>query len=266
MSTPPRLEQTILSGGSIRSPFYFNGRLLSAEDLSAEHSASLARESRLGRALGSGVSFGLDVQRDAEAPPQVAQVTVSRGLAINRGGETIELSEDIPLRLERPAGPVPDRRESGFRACQPMPPGGGPSRAGASVLTLFPAERKEGRAPVAGLGNEVALCNARQVATGLQFRLVEIPTTGLPADAFLRHRLALRCLGLTEPSLLRHHANPAVAPPTDYGLSGNLGRGRLVDREVPLALVYWNGPGALAFLDRWAVRRRITHPPTGDAW
>src|SRR5262245_34521365 len=101
MSTP-RLEETILSGTSVRSPYYFNGRLLSAEDLAAEHAAALARERSLGRALGAGVSQGLEVRRQTTSPSS-SVVTVSKGVAFNRCGEIVELCEDITLLLEKPA-------------------------------------------------------------------------------------------------------------------------------------------------------------------
>ena len=44
--------------GGLQAPHYFNGRLLSAEDLQADQSATLTHESWLGRASGHGVIEG----------------------------------------------------------------------------------------------------------------------------------------------------------------------------------------------------------------
>ena len=51
--------------GGIRSVNFFNGRLLTGEDLSREQDANELARLRLGRAVGSGVAYGLEV---AQAP------------------------------------------------------------------------------------------------------------------------------------------------------------------------------------------------------
>ncbi len=265
MSTP-RLEETILSGTSVRSPYYFNGRLLSAEDLAAEHAASLARERSLGRALGTGISHGLEVRLVETPSGTTSTVSVTKGLALNRCGHAVELCEDISLILEKPAASAGEQRGGSFSVCTAVPPGTGPSRAGAYVLTIFPFEKREGRAPVSGLGNELAPCNAKQLASGVRFRLVEIDTAGLASDDLTRNRLAWRCLGLGKNDLLAYLRHPAAGSLPDYGIFGELGAGRLVESEVPLAVVYWSAPGALEFLDSWSVRRRLIRREIAAPW
>src|SRR5215218_8594504 len=73
---------------------FFNGRLLSAEDLTVEQSANRAQARHLGVAIGTGVSYGLEVRR-TEPPPgsktKDLQVEVKAGLALNDCGEVLHL-------------------------------------------------------------------------------------------------------------------------------------------------------------------------------
>ncbi len=58
--TRTQLDTPFLDGG-IRSTNFFNGRLLSREDLQREQDAERAVHERLGRALGTGIAYGLEV-------------------------------------------------------------------------------------------------------------------------------------------------------------------------------------------------------------
>lgn len=256
MSTP-RLEEIILSGRSVRTPFYFNGRLLSAEDLGAEHDAALARERSLARSIGAGVVHGLTVRADGAAANGAAIVTVTPGLALNRCGQAVELCDEVSLTLERPASPATgtaSRRV--FGPCGPAGAGSAPPLTGAYLLTVEPVAKKEGRAPVSGLGNTIAPCNASSLAEGVQFRLVPLQGHGVSIGPRLRNELAWYCLGRPAPGTSAFHPEPrGSASPWIPPLDDASGATRLATSEVPLALLFWSNAATLAFVDLWAVRR-----------
>ena len=83
------LARPILDQG-IRSVNFFNGRLLSAEDLSREQAASREARRQLGQAIGDGVAYGFEVSRAAGSGTK-AIVTIQPGLAINRNGDALQL-------------------------------------------------------------------------------------------------------------------------------------------------------------------------------
>ena len=68
------LLEPILKGG-IRSVNFFNGRLLSAEDLKQEQEANREGRARLGQAVGHGVAYGLEVSLSAANTAQTPVVT-----------------------------------------------------------------------------------------------------------------------------------------------------------------------------------------------
>ena len=87
-----RLTEAITEGG-IPWINFFNGRLLSGEDLSKEQNSNLEGRRRLGRAIGEGVAYGLEVSipqgvNSRETP----YVLVEAGLAINRQGQSLSLA------------------------------------------------------------------------------------------------------------------------------------------------------------------------------
>ncbi|MBL9128176.1 MAG: hypothetical protein JNL97_11035, partial [Verrucomicrobiales bacterium] len=106
------LSQPIVEGG-LRSPHYFNGRLLSGEDLTLEHEAQSEARRQLGRALGAGVVGGLEVRRaetDATGKPIDSRtqpgVVVEAGQAISRDGRIVVLKERTHLSLLRAVRPT----------------------------------------------------------------------------------------------------------------------------------------------------------------
>lgn len=62
MADARNLQQAISEGG-IESVNFFNGRLLSGQDLSREQAAQRQAAERMGLALGTGIAFGLEVSR-----------------------------------------------------------------------------------------------------------------------------------------------------------------------------------------------------------
>ena len=113
MPDTARLAEAIRDSG-IRSVNFFNGRLLTGEDLRAEQQASRAARMLLGRAIGPGVAEGLL----AEAQDNSGQLTIhiSAGVAINRLGQALTLAGEKTIALVEP----PDTSASGaagFKVC-----------------------------------------------------------------------------------------------------------------------------------------------------
>src|SRR5882672_5941219 len=95
------LHDPILENG-IPFTAYFNGRLLSGEDLARDQDGNREARRRIGQAVGEGVAFGLEV---FEAPGQSTNtspvVTVRPGVAINRQGHALALRSQVDLSLVR---------------------------------------------------------------------------------------------------------------------------------------------------------------------
>src|SRR5688500_11861117 len=188
------LSEPILDGG-VRTTHFFNGRLLSAEDLALDQAGNREARKRLGRAIGDGVAGGLDVATTPGTSSVTSpSVTVRAGLALNRGGHALRLSADTELSLVR-------RLESGttngaaFRECVPQQRDVVVAGDGLYALVICPASATEGRAPVSGLGNVSAGCAARWDVEGVQFRLVGVPVESELLDDVprLRNRAAHAC-------------------------------------------------------------------------
>src|SRR5689334_7951386 len=121
-----RLDTPFLDGG-IRSTNFFNGRLLSREDMHREQAAERAIHERLGRALGAGVVHGFEVTAQAIGGSSITDpvVTVRAGLAVNRHGQTVALDRDVDVSLLKPAtAPAAATPGAGaFGACKPAEEG-----------------------------------------------------------------------------------------------------------------------------------------------
>jgi hypothetical protein len=260
------LLQPILEGG-IRSVKFFNGRLLSGEDLSDEQAANREGRKRLGQALGEGVAFGLEVSEATGLSQKDAPVvTINAGMAVNRQGQTLKLAAPASISLIRQSvADTPATNGGTFKDCQQMQLQSGVYIAGAGVylLTIAPAEGSAGRAPVSGLGNTTITCNARYTVEGAQFRLLQlnISSKDLSDPKFLRNRVAYKCFGTSVIT-----GSPSEPQSSQYGLLDALRPNVLTDYDVPLALIYWTATGGITFLDQWSVRRRLTARAASDRW
>ena len=254
-------DQPIVDGG-IRTVKFFNGRLLTGEDLTREQEANGLGRLQLGRAIGSGVASGLEVSPSLSTSNQRPVVRVEGGLAVNANGRVLELpgATELSLARERPDGTGP---EVLFHDCTPFQPGTYSAGAGVYLLTIAPAAQSEGRAKVSGLGNEDAACNVAFSVEGVQFHLLQIalPPSVLGAADLLRNRVAHLLLGTGDPRRLELYRNPLGAPVREYGLLDDLhAAGCLDDHQVPLALLSWTAAQGIRFVDLWSVRRRIVAP------
>jgi hypothetical protein len=266
MSAPatPKLEQAITSGG-IRLVHFFNGRLLTGEDLSSEQAANLEAQERLGRAIGAGVAYGLEVSRSSATTNERPVVTVESGLAVNRRGDVLALPERTDLALARDETTGAGAQVL-FSDCTPTAPGTYTAGAGVYLLTIKPASAGEGRAEVSGLTNSDASCATAFSVSGVQFRLLRlrIPSDLAGSVPTLRNALAHYCYGTSE--LDDFQRSPFGDVPASYGLIDDLRTSCLGDDEVPLALIRWTAADGIVFIDLWSVRRRLTRPSADAVW
>jgi hypothetical protein len=266
--SPVQLESPVLAGG-IRSLNYFNGRLLSAEDLTREQAALYEQRRRIGVALGEGIVGGLEVA-EAQGVSTVGQpvVTVRSGLAVNRNGHVVTLPTNVDVALAVPPTEGTATARTAFAPCEPLETGVYVAGTGVFLLVVRPAEGAEGRAPVSGLGNEGAACNVRYTVEGAAFRLIRLPMdpAELRDDSRLRSRVAYRCFGLDDPLRRALARNPFGPPATRYGLLDALRPNQLTDCDVPLAAIHWVDGQGIRFVDLWSVRRRLTLAGLDGRW
>lgn len=254
---------------NVRTVNAFNGRLFSAEDLRSEQDAAREERRRLGRAVGDGIAYGLEVAPTVGvSTTQQPVVSVAPGLAIDQRGQAIQLAEPVDVALVRaPPGAATGAAETAFSACQPDT-GVYVAGAGLYLLTISSVEVGQGRALSSGVGQVDVACNTKFNVAGVKFRLLalDLDTADLSEQALLRNRVAYRCFGVEDTSYRELYANLLGAPVTSYGLVDGLRPNRLAPCEVPLAVLYWTSTAGLVFLDMWAVRRRVTAPTAASRW
>jgi hypothetical protein len=266
------LKTPYLTDG-LRSVNFFNGRVLSGEDMAEEQEARRQALLRLGCATGTGVAYGLDVSGVVGQ----STLTVQPGLAINRLGEALELPSAVDVSLVGASAPVSTASAStdttdAFGAC-------GPATTtyvageGVFLLVICPARGREGRAVVGGIatGGLAHSCAAASIVEGVQFRLLRLDVTDFSDTDHLRNAVAHLCFGTADPALTSAISDPFGQRSDRYGLIDAL-RGdplrdaTLSDCDVPLAVVYYKDGQAIRFVDQWSARRRIVRPAWAGPW
>ena len=262
-SNTTTLMTPFLTGG-LKSIKFFNGRLLSGEDLTTEQATSREERERLGLAIGDGVVTGLEVSVTSGASSSA--VTVQPGLALNRQGDAVNLASAVDVSLFQPATAAsnPTTATNGtpspFARCSPSLGGGYLSLSGIYLLTIAPAYGTQGRAAVNGLLDGADTCNAKYFVEGVQFRLVQLPFSPTElADGRLRNIAAAKCFGFDADPLV----DPFGPAPAPRGLIESLRPSALSDAEVPLAILNWT-PSGIAFVDMWSARRRVSRSDRAD--
>ncbi len=262
------LQDPILEDG-IPFTAFFNGRLLSGEDLARDQQGHREARKRLGQAVGEGVAYGLEVfESPGESTKSAPIVSVRPGIAVSRDGTTLSLRQQVDLRLVRASGSGPDvPGATTFGVCAPSQPGVYVVGEGVYVLMMSCAAAGQGRAPVSGLGNAASSCSVRAIVEGVQFRLVEPPITpALLADhARVRQRVAALALGVLDRQA--PYMNPIMGAASSLRLMDALrATGSVSDADVPLAVLHWTASGGITFVDLWSVRRRITPRGADNRW
>jgi hypothetical protein len=262
-------EQSLLTGG-LQFVNFFNGRLLTAEDLTDEQTANRLARRILGKALGSGVANGLWVTAPKLKDNTDAGlvVDVDAGVAASPRGDVLCLMEKTRLSL---TGSIKAAGNTGpvFHDCESDSTTLATS-AGLYLLTVSSAAEGTGRAPTSGLGgNTPAPCNTRYVVYGLAFHLTRLTPPAATAN-LLRNTLAYQAFGFAPipnmaQTVSQAFANPFAAASASYGLLDTLGPDKLPICHVPLALIYRASDG-IQFVDNWSVRRGMTSRTATQPW
>lgn len=295
------LGRAVVEGGLERVPF-FNGRVLTAEDLQVEQEADALARDRLGRAVGPGVLEGLWVCSDEPAPK--AGLVVDSGIGLNREGRAVHLPRrtrvDVLGETERDTSAG---TEGGFADCAAIE-SVATAGSGAYLLVLEPAADTRGRVPRTELGGDGAAgsCGARRRLEGGRLKLVGLDPIessvvsedvasqideltrhveqrrsdgGTPEKAMrsrLRNLLAHACLGSGDPGrssrgLYAHRTGGGSLERRGEargGLPGSLGAiAELGPDQVPLALIYW-AVDRIEILDVWSARTVVRPETDGE--
>ncbi len=278
-----QLNQVLLTD-SQPSINFFNGRLLSSEDLNTEKDFNNEGRRHLGQAIGNGILEGLEVTFDGtpSTDPTQAVVHVRSGAAINRNGQYLALPQNIDVSLVV----TRDRQPTSaglFGPCEPPQSTPIATGAGVYILVLSPASGFIGQAQVSGLVPNIAsgsACGSRYKIEGVRFGLIPLNISTLPNDispdiqnlighslgksdlaslSMLRNLFAHLCFGTEDQANM--FSNPFQifrnTPGTlTYSVLNILrSKGQLTDCDVPLALLYWTTDG-IQFVDMGSVRRR----------
>lgn len=265
MSSQLKLKQPIING-SLRATNFFNGRLVTGADLTREQTARREAVWRLGKAVGEGIVYGLEAEKDKDAGTNPI-VSVKKGLAVSRCGQALYLADDASVNLLQRFGAI-DEASTIFGDCQPVAVGSYAAGYGFYLLVLSPAESSEGSAPTSGLNNAFSACNTDVILETVQFNLLPVDPVlrneTLPAEkTLLRNYLAYRCFGVAKSA--GFFKDPLGFALDSYGLIDEMRSKLLSNSDVPLALINWTSEG-LQFVENWAVRRRITRRDSDENW
>lgn len=278
MSSRQLLEPITDSG--IQNVNFFNGRLLTADDLSAVTGSGREHDRQLAKGLGEGVVHGLEVELANSSTVAQPVVRVSGGLALCRSGNPVALSvPTVDVALVKAAQTF--TAEAGlFAECAGPEAADSLSKLGIYVFVATPASVYEGSVPMRhSVSNDrVDGCGRRFAVEGVKFRMERIDFSTLPgvSDAtrtllntlttktddasvsLLRNVVAHLCFDSEEKTGARRDPFRRAAGSTDFVNYGALAElrtaGQLSDCDVPLAVVYWSQQG-VRFVDNWAARR-----------
>ncbi len=288
MSDQTVLEQAPFNG--VRNVHFFNGRVLTAEDLQEEQYANHLRNWQLGRVLGEGIVDGFTVRHNVGGAG-TASIDVAPGMAINRMGQVLDLrtvaSVDLTGQIKQPAPVRLPGRVKPFKPCGALNLEASDETitTGVYLLVAYPDVKPTGQAPRVEYNNFnwAAACGQRYMEEEIAYRLIEIrysdvrlprllqgyykelmqvPNPSAYEQSRLRNLVAHAFLGTFERPEggfrvfgEQHQKTERVT----YGPLDSLRerkRDRLYDCEVPLALVQTVDTTIVA-VDQWSVRRRL---------
>jgi hypothetical protein len=229
------LEAAITSGTIVvdtarRRPFYFDGRFLTAADLSADQDYQRARQSDLAQSLGAGVVQGLMVSVKPGATAASPVIDIQPGVGITPAGDIVNIDAAKSIKLEEIGDESNLDVQLGVKL---LPTAATRNRSGLFVLALRPVEFTANPVPA----YPTTLDGSRSVHDGDIFEATAVTLIPYPDHAGSEGGDA-------------KHARVA----REIFLEGQ--RPGALQEALPLAMLYLEA-GALRWLDVFLVRREI---------
>ena len=255
--------QKELRDAGTRSVNFFDGRILSGDDLSNEQAVNREEHRQLGAAIGDGIVAGLEVVLSKANNANIAPtVTVKAGTAINRAGQLLALPGDIDVLLDNlPNLPPASTSTMPFAGASPV-------NGGAYVLVLSPVREHEGFSLTSSTGASARAYKAAYFIDTVEFRLLPL---GLDRELFndpdhLQNTIAYLCFGFSDANAQPFQSNPYGTLIRSSALLDTYRPRKLADSDVPLAVLYLTATDGIKFIDLWSVRRRVVHPAASNEW
>ncbi|HEY0022136.1 MAG TPA: hypothetical protein VGB24_04475 [Longimicrobium sp.] len=240
--TTDLLEPVVDDG--VRLTHFFNGRVLTAEDLKREQDALRGRHRGLAGALGEGVVRGMEVTVGTptlSSPPSGADtlvvsgptVSITPGLAFNLDGDPVALPQPVELRLT-PGTAAEDAAAGLFAACTPASAEISLTNAGFYLLSARPAtafSRERAAAVDYASDGTGAACGSRFTQEGASFSLVPIPLPSPTPQVPLSGTLSTLLTAVNndvEKARRNDTTDPGLTPRLTKGLS-----------KLRSAMAYW---------------------------
>lgn len=248
-----RLNQPVAASGAART-FFFNGRLLSAEDLKREQALRENGQSQLARLFGCGIAAGLEVGGETGS----SSLSIGAGLGLTPSGLLIDLDR-LQVNLADTAG---KQRSGRFGACAAAMANLESPGAGLYLLVLTPTWMGSGRA--ATLLGEVGACNRNIEQPAVRARLLKVSAPQGATEDKLRNLVAQALLVPDDPATVLTHAASVDAPAGALRLIGWWPASvvpTLSADDLPVALLRIDQNARVLWLDGAAARRRIAPPP-----
>lgn len=229
------LEAAITAGTVVvdtarRRPFYFDGRFLTAADLSADQDYSRARQSDLAQAIGTGVVRGLRVTVKPGATAASPELEIEAGVGITPSGDLVNVGTAKSIKLAQLGEEANLDVQLGVKL---LPNAAANNRSGLYVLALRPVEFSANPVPA----YPTTLDGARSVHDGDIFEATAVTLIPYPDRAGVEGADA-------------KHARVAREIFFDGKQAG------VLQEALPLAMLCLEG-GALRWLDMYLVRREV---------
>ena len=235
-----RLNEPVTTQSPPRTAF-FNGRLLSAEDLQREQTLREAGQAQLARLMGCGIERGFAVGSTKGS----TVLTIAAGLGVTPSGQVIDFGGSS---VDLAAAAQMANQGGGFGDCAAAFGDLRAPTAGLYLLVLTPAWVPAGRA--ATLLGEVGACNRNVEIPAARIRLVALTPPDGAVAASLRNQVALSLM--------------APQPGVVSGLVGwwpSKTAQRLGADDLPIAALQLDAKAQVIFVDAHAAQRRLAPPP-----
>jgi hypothetical protein len=137
-----RLQAQLAAGAIIvdsgrRRPFYFDGRFLTADDLTADQNYIRARQSDLAQAIGAGVIRGLMVGLGTQAASNSPTLVIEPGIGVTPSGDLVNIDTAQTIAIASLPQAAQLDAQLGVKV---LPSASAVNRSGLFVLALRPIE------------------------------------------------------------------------------------------------------------------------------